>query len=62
MKPFDIESKVLIVGLGLLGGNYANALSKKGTYVSVIDTRTESINYALSKCIYQLDQRKSGTV
>ncbi|MBR6558565.1 MAG: prephenate dehydrogenase [Clostridia bacterium] len=51
MKPFDIDSKVLIVGLGLLGGSYAKALSKKGIYVSAIDTRTESINYALENGI-----------
>ena len=48
MKPFDIDSKVLIVGLGLLGGSYAKALSKKGIYVTAIDTRRESIDFALS--------------
>ncbi len=47
MKQFDIDSKVLIVGLGLLGGSYAKALTKKGIYVSAIDTRKESIDYAL---------------
>ena len=41
MKQFDIESKILIVGLGLLGGSYAKALSKKGMYVSAIDIRKE---------------------
>lgn len=48
MKPFDFDSKVLIVGLGLLGGSYAKALSKKGICVTAIDTRRESIDYALS--------------
>lgn len=51
MKPFDIHSRVLIVGLGLLGGSYAKALSKKGIYVSAIDTRLESIDYALNNGI-----------
>ena len=51
MKQFDIDSKVLIVGLGLLGGSYAQALTKKGIYVSAIDTRKESIDYALSNGI-----------
>ncbi len=51
MKQFDIDSKVLIVGLGLLGGSYAKALTKKGIYVSAIDTRKESIDYALSNGI-----------
>ena len=37
MKTFDIDSKVLIVGLGLLGGSYAKSLRKKGIYVSAID-------------------------
>ena len=37
IKPFDIDSKVLIVGLGLLGGSYAKSLSKKGFHVSAID-------------------------
>ena len=48
MKPFDFDSKVLIVGLGLLGGSYAKALTKKGICVTAIDTRRESIDYALS--------------
>ena len=47
MKPFDIDTRVLIVGLGLLGGSYAKALSKKGISVSAIETRAESIRYAL---------------
>ncbi len=47
MKQFDTDSKVLIVGLGLLGGSYAKALTKKGIYVSAIDTCKESIDYAL---------------
>ncbi|MDD6309292.1 MAG: prephenate dehydrogenase [Clostridia bacterium] len=51
MKQFDIESKILIVGLGLLGGSYAKALSKKGMYVSAIDIRKESIEYALKNGI-----------
>ena len=51
MKQFDIDSKVLIVGLGLLGGSYAKALSKKGMYVSAIDTRKEGIEYALNNGI-----------
>lgn len=51
MKPFDLESKVLIVGLGLLGGSYAKSLSKKGMYVSAIDIEKESIDYALEKGI-----------
>ena len=51
MKPFDTDSKVLIIGLGLLGGSYAKALSKKGMYVTAIDTRRESIDYAIANGI-----------
>ena len=51
MKQFDLDSKILIVGLGLLGGSYAKALSKKGMYVSAIDIRKESIDYALANGI-----------
>lgn len=53
MKPFDIDSKVLIVGLGLLGGSYAKALTKKGIRVTAIDVRAESIRYALENGIIQ---------
>ena len=51
MKPFDTDSKVLIVGLGLLGGSYAKALSKKGMQVTAIDKRPESIEFALQHSI-----------
>lgn len=51
MKQFDIDSKVLIIGLGLLGGSYAKSLRKKGMYVSAIDTRKEAIEYALANGI-----------
>lgn len=51
MKQFDIDSKVLIVGLGLLGGSYAKALTKKGIYVSAIDIKKQSIDYAINNGI-----------
>lgn len=41
------KRKILIVGLGLMGGSYAKALKRLGYYVSAIDTRKESIKYAL---------------
>lgn len=49
MKSFDIDSKVLIIGLGLLGGSYAKALSNKGMQVTAIDIKEESIQFALDK-------------
>lgn len=44
----DRDKKILIVGLGLLGGSYAKALTKKGFYVSAITRSQSSIDYALS--------------
>lgn len=38
----------LIIGLGLMGGSYAYALSKRGYRVSGIDISQETIDYALA--------------
>lgn len=46
---FDKNTKILIVGLGLIGGSYAEALSEKGFSVKAIDSRKEAIDYALEK-------------
>lgn len=43
--------KILIVGLGLLGGSYARALTGRGFSVSAVDIRQEAIAYALEKKI-----------
>ena len=45
----DKSKKILIVGLGLLGGSYARALTKKGFYVTAITRSQSSIDYALSE-------------
>ena len=45
------KSKILIVGLGLIGGSYARALRRLGYHVSAVDSREESIRYALSRSI-----------
>ena len=42
------EKRVLIVGLGLIGGSYAKALTKKGYHVSAITRSPETIAYALA--------------
>lgn len=41
------ETKILIVGLGLIGGSYAKALSDKGYFVSAIDIDENAVSYAL---------------
>ena len=43
--------KILIVGLGLMGGSYAKALKRIGYTVNAIDARKESIEYALENGI-----------
>lgn len=45
----DANTKILIVGLGLIGGSYAWALSEQGYEVGGIDIKQESIDFALEK-------------
>ncbi len=46
---FDKDTKSLIVGLGLIGGSYAEALSSGGYEVGAIDCNADSIAFALEK-------------
>ena len=45
------ETKILIVGLGLLGGSYAMGLKKKGYNVGAVTLDEKSIDYALKNGI-----------
>lgn len=45
------DKKILIVGLGLIGGSYAEGFKKKGFYVGAITRSQKSIDYALEKKI-----------
>lgn len=45
------DINILIVGLGLLGGSYAEALKKQGYKVSAITRSQSSVDFALSKGI-----------
>ena len=47
----DPKQKILIVGLGLLGGSYAAALTQKGCEVGAVDTDGDAIAYAMEKGI-----------
>ncbi len=40
---------IMIVGLGLIGGSYAQALSNKGYVVNAIDINKNSLDYALKQ-------------
>jgi len=58
----DISKKILIVGLGLLGGSYAKVLKRFGFYISAITKEQSSIDYALKEHLIdegstELDER-----
>ncbi|MBP3381213.1 MAG: prephenate dehydrogenase [Clostridia bacterium] len=41
------NTNILIVGLGLIGGSYAKALTKRGFHVTAITKDQSSVNYAI---------------
>lgn len=45
---FDAHTKILIVGLGLIGGSYAQALTDQGYEVGTLARRQETVEYALA--------------
>ncbi len=47
----DVSKKILIVGLGLLGGSYARVLKRFGFHISAITKEQSSIEYALNEQI-----------
>ena len=47
----NVSKKILIVGLGLLGGSYARVLRRFGFHVSAITLEQSSIDYALRENI-----------
>ena len=51
MTNLNKDTKILIVGLGLIGGSYAKALSKKGYHITAITLDEESIEYAQNEGI-----------
>ena len=48
MKPLTKETNILIVGLGVIGGSYARALSRQGYSVRCITKEQKDIDYAHS--------------
>lgn len=54
MKKINVNSKVLIVGLGLIGGSIALALRKLGyTNIRAIDTNEQTLKFALEQNIIE---------
>ena len=47
----DVSRKILIVGLGLLGGSYARSLKRFGFHVSAVTLDQSSVDYALNEGI-----------
>ena len=47
----DVTKRILIVGLGLIGGSYAAGLKRFGFHISAIDRDQTSIDYALQEGI-----------
>lgn len=45
------DTRILIVGLGLMGGSYAKALTRRGYRVSAITKERSSVDYALREGI-----------
>lgn len=45
----DRSKSILIIGLGVIGGGYATALTRQGFHVSCITENAEDIDYALSR-------------
>ena len=49
----DKNTQILIVGLGLMGGSYAEALSRAGFSVCALEKQQSSLDYALAKGLIQ---------
>ncbi len=61
----DVSKKILIVGLGLLGGSYARVLKRFGFHISAITLEQSSIDYAIKENIIdegstELDEQLIG--
>ena len=61
----DITKRILIVGLGLLGGSYARGLKRFGFHISAITKEQSSIDFALKERIIdegstEIDARMIG--
>lgn len=61
----DVSKKILIVGLGLLGGSYARILKRFGFHISAITKERSSIDYAIAEEIIdegstELDEKIIG--
>ena len=49
MIKLNKDTDILIIGLGVIGGGYAKALTKQGFHIRTITEREEDIRYALAE-------------
>ena len=61
----DVSKKILVVGLGLLGGSYAKVLKRFGFHISAITKEQSSIDYAIRENLIdegstEIDERIIG--
>ena len=61
----DVSKKILIVGLGLIGGSYARVLKRFGFHISAITKEQSSIDFALKESIIdegstEIDEKITG--
>ena len=61
----DVRKKILIVGLGLLGGSYARVLKRFGFHISALSLAQSDIDYAIKENIIDegsidLDEKMIG--
>ena len=61
----DVSKKILIIGLGLLGGSYAKVLKRFGFHISAITKEQSSIDFAIREQLIdegstELDERMIG--
>ena len=61
----DVSKKILIIGLGLLGGSYAKVLKRFGFHISAITKEQTSIDYAIREKLIdegstELDEKMIG--
>lgn len=54
------DKKILIVGLGLIGGSYAEALTREGFEVSAVTRSQDTLDYALQKGIISRGSTLAG--
>ena len=58
MTKLDKNTNILIVGLGVIGGGYARALTEKGYSVSCITKNPDDVEYALREGIIKRGTHK----